>query len=150
MRVRILISLLGAIVIALVVAESWPFTEDSSDPWPRSQGLVVDFAEYSETNAMITVKNLSRGRVQLEPWVQVDYLDGHAEAFRFANTNLPSRGALAISIPAPTNHIAWKAGVVGHRPWERGFDRLLNSTELLRRLRLDPVRCGWTQWQNPH
>jgi hypothetical protein len=149
MRLRVLICLLGAVVIVSVAADYWPFVEDSSDPWPRSHGLIVDFVGYSGTNAIIQVKNPSSGKVQLESWVQIDYADAHAEAHRFTTTNLPSRGTLAMWFPAPTNHVAWKAAIFGYRPRERGLKQYLNSTAVFRRHPLDlSYRYGWTRWQN--
>jgi len=151
MRLRILICLLGLALAFSVAAERWPFSEDNSDPWPRSHGLVVNFVGYSNADAIIHVKNLSNGRVHLEPWVQIDYADGHADARRLSNTNLPSGGTLSLSFAAPTNRVVWKAGVLGCRPWARGLEQRLNSTWFFRRHPLGlSYRCGWTTWQNGH
>jgi len=149
MRLRTLICLLGMALALRVAVEHWPFIEDNSDPWSRSHGLVVNFAGYSNADAIIHVKNLSNGRMHLEPWVQIDYPDGRADAHRFSNTNLPPGGTLSLSFAAPTNRVAWKAGVLGYRPWARSLEQSLNSTWLFQRHPLNPsYSCGWTTWQN--
>jgi hypothetical protein len=149
MRLRVLTCLLVTVLIVSAAADYWPFPEDNSDPCPRSHGLIVDFVGYSGTNATIQVKNPSSGRVQLEPWVQIEYADGNAQAFRFGNTTVPSHGTLAICIQAPTNRVPWKAGLLGCGPWERGFKQCLNSTPMFRKNPLELYyRCGWTTWQN--